>query len=206
MIDFVFARTKVAFDLALVLFITNQDIGEENLNEWNNDNTGENNNLLQTTMEYVVQRPPRPPACRMRPYLQFVTTDLENKLWIGSDYLTNESFCIPQYNQKWRGAFFSCSGFDATVSKEIALGLTYNTVWNHLLSIHEENPFHILLWSGDQNYNDFVIEDVPFLLNWTHMEWNQKWTLEFTDESKYEVKQYYFNNYAEHWERRPEMK
>ncbi|CAF2187173.1 unnamed protein product [Rotaria magnacalcarata] len=84
MIDFVFARTKVAFDLALVLFITNQDIGEENLNEWNNDNTGENNNLLQTTMEYVVQRPPRPPACRMRPYLQFVTTDLENKLWIGS--------------------------------------------------------------------------------------------------------------------------
>ncbi|CAF3565838.1 unnamed protein product [Rotaria socialis] len=38
------------------------------------------------------------------------------------------------------------------------------------------------------------------------MEWNQKWALEFTDESKYAVKQYYFNNYAEHWERRPEMK
>ncbi|CAF3338499.1 unnamed protein product [Rotaria socialis] len=62
----------------------NQDVGKENLNEWNNDNTVENNNLLQATMEYVVKRPPKPAGCRMGPYLQFVTTDLENMFWIGS--------------------------------------------------------------------------------------------------------------------------
>ncbi|CAF3163824.1 unnamed protein product [Rotaria sp. Silwood2] len=247
-----------------------QRIGKENLNECDNDNmSSENNNLLPSITEHVVQRPPRPPESAMGPYFQFITTDLENMLWIGSvlifrhvsyeqptieftakvkvdydweilyedlfdmrayrinlnielpkgnadekinwiinwgDYSTNGQFHIAQYDQKWRGAFFSCNGFDATVSKEIALGLTYDTVWNHLLSCHEQNPFHLLVWGGDQNYNDFVIDDVPFLQDWSKLEWDKKWTHQFPDESKHEVEQYYFNNYAEHWGRRPEMK
>ncbi|CAF3599539.1 unnamed protein product [Rotaria sp. Silwood1] len=244
-------------------------IGKESLNEYDTDNAGsENNDLLQTVTEDVVMRPPRPPEQAMGPYFQFITTDLENMLWIGSvlifrhvsydqptieftttvkidydwetlyenifdmrayrinlnielpqgtgdekigwiinwgDKTTNGLFHIAQYDQKWRGAFFSCNGFDATVSKEVALGLTYNTVWNHLLSCHDENPFHLLIWGGDQNYNDFVIDDVPFLQDWSHLGWDKKWTHEFSVEGKYEVEQYYFNNYAEHWARRPEM-
>ncbi|CAF1549219.1 unnamed protein product, partial [Rotaria sordida] len=202
-------------------------------------------NLLEKSVGHTIGRPPRPPEPAMGPYYQFITTDLENMLWIGSvlifrhvsyvhpsiqfnakvkitfkwetlyenlfnmqayrinlnielpkgkddekidwiinweDFTTNGTFYIAQYDQKWRGAFFSCNGFDATVSKEIALGLTYNTVWNHLLSTHEKNPFHLLVWGGDQNYNDFVLEDVRY------------------------IEQYYFYNYAEHWERRSEMK
>ncbi|CAF3052953.1 unnamed protein product [Rotaria sp. Silwood2] len=228
-----------------------------------------NNDLLETSTELVVNRPPQPPGPALGPYFQFITTDLENMLWVGSvlifrhvsydrpiiqfkakvkvdfdwetlyenlfnmrayrinlnvelrrgsndekvawtidwgDDITNGMFYIAQYDQKWRGAFFSCNGFDATVTKEIAIGLTYNTVWNHLLSVHEKNPFHLLVWGGDQNYNDFVLEDVPFLQTWTRMEWKKKWKMNFTEEAKQEIEQYYFNNYTEHWERRPEMK
>ncbi|CAF1165445.1 unnamed protein product [Rotaria sp. Silwood1] len=229
----------------------------------------ENCDLLDPCTEHVVHRPPRSPEPSLGPYFQFISTDLENMLWIGSilifrhvsygqpsidfnakvkvdldweflyedlfdmrayrinlnidlpqgkgdekicwtidwgDYITNGMFHIAQYDQKWRGAFFSCNGFDATVSKEVALGLTYNSVWNHLLSVHEKTPFHLLVWGGDQNYNDFVLEDIPFLQAWSRMAWEQKWTCEIPKEAKQEIEQYYFYNYTEHWERRPEMK
>ncbi|CAF1180334.1 unnamed protein product [Rotaria sp. Silwood1] len=229
----------------------------------------EKNGLLETSSELVVNRPPQPPGPALGPYFQFITTDLEKMLWVGSvlifrhvsynrpsiqfkakvkvdfdwetlyenlfdmrayrvnlnielrrgksddkvdwtidwgDGETNGAFYIAQYDQKWRGAFFSCNGFDATVTKEVALGLTYNAVWNHLLSVHEKQPFHLLVWGGDQNYNDFVLEDIPFLQTWSRMEWNKKWKMDFTEEAKQEIEQYYFNNYTEHWERRPEMK
>ena len=102
-----------------------------------------------------------------------------------------------------RGGFFSCNGYDASISKEEALDLNYDNVWNHLHSIHERSPFHLLLWGGDQSYNDFVLEDVPFLRDWSKMPWEQRWTYEFDDDSKKEAEQYYFNTYAEHWESRP---
>ncbi|CAF2871011.1 unnamed protein product [Rotaria sp. Silwood2] len=59
-------------------------IRKENLNEWNNNSTGKYNNPLQTTTENVVNRPPRLPEPTLGSYLQFITTDLENMLWIGS--------------------------------------------------------------------------------------------------------------------------
>ncbi|CAF0949117.1 unnamed protein product [Rotaria sordida] len=248
-----------------------QRIGKERLNECDNDNIGsdENDNLRQPVTEDLGERPPRPPPPAMGPYYQFITTDLEKMLWVGSvlilrhvsydqptieftakvkvaydweilyenlfdmrvyrinlnielpngnddekicwtinwgDYSTNGFFHIAQYDQKWRGGFFSCNGFDATVTKEVALGLTYNSVWNHLLSCHEENPFHLLIWGGDQNYHDFIFDDIPFLQDWTNIEWNKRWTYQFPDESKHEVEQYYFNNYSENWARRPEMR
>jgi hypothetical protein len=34
------------------------------------------------------------------------------------DHITQGSFYIARYNQKWRGGFFSCNGFDATVSQK----------------------------------------------------------------------------------------
>ncbi|CAF4963105.1 unnamed protein product, partial [Rotaria socialis] len=38
------------------------------------------------------------------------------------------------------------------------------------------------------------------------MEWDEKWKFSITKEAAQEIEQYYFNNYTEHWERRPEMK
>ena len=123
-----------------------------------------------------------------------------------NDFNSNGTFYIAQRNQKWRGGFFSCNGFDATIPKERAEGLNYDNVWNQLYSIHEQTPLHILLWGGDQSYNDFVIEDVPYLKTWSELPFDDKWTYEFDGDAQIEAEKYYFYTYAEHWERRPEMK
>ena len=122
------------------------------------------------------------------------------------DKQTNGSFLIARADQNWRGGFFSCNGFDAYVPEEVASNLTYANVWNHLLSIHNQTPFHLLLWGGDQNYIDFIFEDIPFLRAWVNMQWNEKWTTDFRDDLKEQVEQYHFNTYAENWNHRPEVK
>ena len=122
------------------------------------------------------------------------------------DFLSSGAFHIARYDQKWRGGFFSCNGYDASTPKEEALNLNYDNVWNHLHSIHEKSPLHLLVWGGDQCYNDFVLEDVPFLHEWTQMPWDERWTYEFDESSRKIAERYYFNTYAEHWECRPEMK
>ena len=38
------------------------------------------------------------------------------------------------------------------------------------------------------------------------MEWNEKCTYDCRDDLKEQIEQYYFNAYAENWDRRPEMK
>ncbi|CAF1242428.1 unnamed protein product [Adineta steineri] len=217
----------------------------------------------------AVNRPPKPPGHALGPFLQFITTDLEEMLWIGSvlifrhisfnqpdivfigdvkidynweilydnifdlrayrinlfielkegegddmiqwkidwgDKITNGSFIIARCDQKWRGGFFSCNGFDAYVPEEVATNLTYSDVWNHLLSIHDETPLHLLLWGGDQNYIDFIFDDIPFLRAWRNMAWNARWTTDFRDDVKEQVEQYHFYTYAENWDRRPEVK
>ena len=54
---------------------------------------------------------------------------------------------------------------------------------------------------GDQNNID-----IPYLRIWVNMEWNEKCTYDFRDDLKEQIEQYYFNAYAENWDRRPEMK
>jgi hypothetical protein len=122
------------------------------------------------------------------------------------DKKTDGSFFIARSDQQWRGGFFSCNGFDAYVPEETASDLTYSNVWNHLLSVHEENPLHLLLWGGDQNYIDFIFEDIPFIRAWVNMEWNEKWTTDFRDDLKEQVERYHFDTYAQNWDRRCEVK
>ncbi|CAF1130657.1 unnamed protein product [Adineta ricciae] len=119
---------------------------------------------------------------------------------------TNGSFLIARCDQNWRGGFFSCNGFDSSVPERVASDLTYSNVWNHLLSVHEETPLHLLIWGGDQNYIDFIFEDIPFLRAWVNMDWNEKWITDFRDDLREQVEQYHFYTYAENWERRHEVK
>ena len=215
-----------------------------------------------------ITRPPTRPGPALGPYYQFLTTDLEKMLWLGSvlifrdcsydrptiefssevrveydweilydnicnmrayrinisielregegddkihwkinwgNYSTDGLFHIARYNQKWRGGFFSCNGFDATVPEQKKSDLTFGDVWEHLNSVHDETPLHILLWGGDQTYIDFIFEDVPYLKEWVEMEWNEKWTCDFRDDLHQQVEEYHFNTYVQNWER-PEVK
>jgi hypothetical protein len=52
-----------------------------------------------------------------------------------------------------------------------------------------------------QIYIDFIFEDIPFLKRWIDMEWDHKWAHEFSDEVSRQVAEYYFNAYAESWQR-----
>ena len=121
------------------------------------------------------------------------------------DHITEGLFRIARYHQKWRGGFFSCNGFDASVSEQKKSKLKFGNVWEHLNSIHAENPLHLLIWGGDQNYIDFIFEDIPYLKDWVDMEWNIKWTCDFREDLEKQIEQYHFNTYVENWER-PEVK
>lgn len=74
--------------------------------------------------------------------------------WEGSDgqqqHKNSGLFNIPRWDQKWRGGFFSCNGFDMTVPEGTVKDLGFDNVWKHLNSVHNESPFHILVWGGDQ--------------------------------------------------------
>ena len=121
------------------------------------------------------------------------------------DRISEGLFRIARYDQKWRGGFFSCNGFDATVPEQTKSDLTFGDVWKHLDSVHQETPLHLLLWGGDQNYIDFIFEDIPYLKEWVEMEWNQKWTCDFRDDLNAQVEEYHFNSYIQNWER-PEVR
>lgn len=64
----------------------------------------------------------------------------------------NNSFHIARWEQKIRGGFFSCNGFDETVPQETVELLGFDNVWRHLNSVHEQSPMHLLVWGGDQIY------------------------------------------------------
>jgi len=121
------------------------------------------------------------------------------------DKLEKGRFAVANNGAKWRGGFFSCNGFDATVPLDLAKSLTYTNVWKHLGSVHLEKPLHLLIWGGDSNYIDMIFDDIPFLKRWVGMEWNHKWKHEFSAKTEHEVSQYHFNMYLENWER-PEVK
>lgn len=146
---------------------------------------------------------------RMNLFIEIRTGEGDEKIiwkidW--GDKKTEGTFYIARCEQKWRGGFFSCNGFDAYVPERVVSNLTYSNVWDHLNSIHEETPLHLLLWGGDQNYIDFIFEDIPFLRAWVNMEWNEKWTTDFRDDLREQVEQYHFNTYIENWYRRSEVK
>ena len=68
----------------------------------------------------------------------------------GKDFQNTGQFHIPKWEQKWRGGFFSCNGFDMTVPEGTVKDFGFDNVWKHLNSVHKESPLHLLIWGGDQ--------------------------------------------------------
>ncbi|KAL8292292.1 hypothetical protein RQP46_001758 [Phenoliferia psychrophenolica] len=115
------------------------------------------------------------------------------------------AFHIPKWDAPWRGAFFSCNGFDETVTEGVVKDFGFDNVWKHLNSVHDETPLNLMIWGGDQIYIDFIFKDIPFLKRWVEMEWEHKWTHEFSAETSMYCASYSFFTYFETWER-PEVK
>ena len=115
------------------------------------------------------------------------------------------TLCVPRSEQRWRGGFFSCNGFDYTVPDQTKNSLTFGHVWEHLGSVHTKSPLHVLIWGGDQIYADRILFDVKWLKEWINFEYDKKWSIEMDEATLAEVARYYYDTYLDTYNR-PEVR
>lgn len=103
------------------------------------------------------------------------------------------TFAIPAKNQSMRIMFHSCNGFSAGTDTEAWSGCA---LWNDVMRVHGEKPFHVMIGGGDQVYNDGVGVDGP-LASWTDMSNPKKRRdFPFNEELRAQCDDYYFKNYV----------
>ena len=100
---------------------------------------------------------------------------------------------VPARSQSMRMMFHSCNGFSVGTDEEAWSG---PALWNDVLRVHEQHPFHVMIGGGDQIYNDGVRVDGP-LREWADMG-NPKRRRDhpFGEELRAECDEFYFQNYA----------
>ncbi len=107
---------------------------------------------------------------------------------------------VPSISQSMRILFHSCNGFSVGTDEDAWSG---PALWNDVLRLHEQKPFHVMIGGGDQIYNDGVRVTGP-LKPWTDMA-NPKKRREFPfDEGMRDAcDSYYFNHYVEWYSTEP---
>lgn len=110
------------------------------------------------------------------------------------------TFVVPSVSQSMRIMFHSCNGFSVGTDLDTWKG---PELWNDVLRIHEQKPFHVAIGGGDQIYNDGVRVSGP-LRAWTNIN-NPKKRRDFPfDESlRKDCDRFYFNNYIEWFSTEP---
>ena len=72
---------------------------------------------------------------------------------------------------------------------------TGTACWDKLVGIHSSHPFHLLMGTGDQLYNDNVWHE-PAALKWVKIEPREKMrATPFTAEETLELESFYFGAY-----------
>jgi hypothetical protein len=102
-------------------------------------------------------------------------------------------FVVPSKHESMRIMFHSCNGFSVGTDEEAWQG---PALWNDVLRVHKQAPFHVMIGGGDQIYNDNVRVDGP-LRPWTDIG-NPKKRREypFKNEMRAECDEFYFQNYV----------
>lgn len=102
------------------------------------------------------------------------------------------TFVVPAATQSMRMMFHSCNGFSVGTDEEAWSG---PALWNDVLRMHKEKPFHVMIGGGDQIYNDGVRVGGP-LHAWTDIS-NPKRRRDypFGEKLREECDDYYLNNY-----------
>jgi hypothetical protein len=109
-------------------------------------------------------------------------------------------FVIPSVTQSMRIMFHSCNGFSVGTDVDAWSG---PALWNDVLRMHEQRPFHVMIGGGDQIYNDGVRVDGP-LKPWTdiHSPHKRREFL-FGEQMRADCDEYYFNNYVKWYGQKP---
>lgn len=104
-----------------------------------------------------------------------------------------QNFVVPSAAQSMRILFHSCNGFSVGTDVDAWSG---PALWNDVLRMHEQRPFHVMLGGGDQIYNDGVRVDGP-LKPWTAISNpHKRREFPFDEKMRADCDEYYFNNYV----------
>nr|POE47572.1 uncharacterized protein CFP56_00903 [Quercus suber] len=109
-------------------------------------------------------------------------------------------FSVPSKFESMRIMFHSCNGFSVGTDVDAWSG---PALWNDVLRVHDQKPFHVMIGGGDQIYNDSVRVDGP-LREWTDIG-NPKKRREypFGEELRKKCDEFYFNNYTKWYSTEP---
>lgn len=109
-------------------------------------------------------------------------------------------FAVPSVSQSMRIMFHSCNGFSVGTDVDAWSG---PALWNDVLRMHEQRPFHVMIGGGDQIYNDGVRVDGP-LKAWTAIgNPHKRRDYPFGEQMRADCDEYYFNNYVKWYGQRP---
>ena len=110
-----------------------------------------------------------------------------------SGQVSPKEFVVPSKAQSMRILFHSCNGFSVGTDVNEWSG---PALWNDVLRIHKEQPFHVMIGGGDQIYNDTVRVSGP-LQAWTKIANPKKRrTYPFPQELRAKCDQFYYDNYV----------
>ncbi|KAJ5946711.1 hypothetical protein N7454_003550 [Penicillium verhagenii] len=110
------------------------------------------------------------------------------------------NFVVPAEDQSMRMMFHSCNGFSVGTDMDAWLG---PNLWNDVLRVHGEKPFHVMIGGGDQIYNDGIRVDGP-LKPWTTISNpHKRRTHDFNEKMRAECDEYYYANYVRWYNTEP---
>lgn len=117
-----------------------------------------------------------------------------------ADNESSRRFVVPSKTQSMRIMFHSCNGFSVGTDVDAWSG---PALWNDVLRMHQEQPFHVMIGGGDQIYNDSVRVTGP-LKPWTDIS-NPKKRRDypFGADMRDKCDLFYFDNYVKWYSTEP---
>ncbi|CAN9105922.1 hypothetical protein CC77DRAFT_117894 [Alternaria alternata] len=111
-----------------------------------------------------------------------------------------QNFVVPSITQSMRIMFHSCNGFSVGTDMDVWCG---PVLWNDVLRMHDQRPFHVMIGGGDQIYNDGVRVDGP-LKPWTDIHSpHKRREFPFGQQMRADCDEYYYNNYVRWYSHAP---
>ncbi|KAL8243783.1 hypothetical protein R6Q59_010041 [Mikania micrantha] len=109
-------------------------------------------------------------------------------------------FYVPSVSESMRIMFHSCNGFSVGTDEDFWSG---PALWNDVLRLHSQKPFHVMIGGGDQIYNDGVRVNGP-LKSWTDIgNPHKRRAFPFDESLRSACDKYYFDNYIRWYSTEP---
>ncbi|KAJ5549789.1 hypothetical protein N7535_002270 [Penicillium sp. DV-2018c] len=109
-------------------------------------------------------------------------------------------FIVPAEDQSMRIMFHSCNGFSVGTDMNAWVG---PNLWNDVMRVHQQKPFHVMVGGGDQIYNDGIRVDGP-LKAWTSIgNPHKRRGHHFDNQMRADCDEYYYANYVRWYNTEP---